>query len=617
MEANLSDPSAVSRCAKLLNLAVEEEATAGTALAVKLESTATLTPSEAANIIATTPHGLRGQSSFIAVTVIGKKISSNNHNRDSMMGNSGSSGNNSRFTLNVHPLESLESLRVKTAAVADFPLNLIRPMNVRTTSSHAVTGLTSVNTNTVLAELDVTENAEITMLFGVNAMGSVNRVRQLPTEKLPFDIGGVFSSAFFESLVGAMESADAVTQKLISKFLDAVPTNEATLAKVMSAASPADWSALLNAMSYQRSVYTLQVIDAALQPAGALYLHCPPGTLDAALQTSAEFKQSFIASGGFAALLSFFCASPVGDAAALRIIKHCLESTEGLLASHLSDPKPLLANLASTALTTNSDTVILDALTMLRLLFQSSPLLVEHFVTLPKDTAKQLVLTLLFRTGGDNVKSTVAGRKVRLAMLSTLMDVPQWSAVVLGWLVAKLPTLQYDNDCVNEYFTVLKKLVMGSEGTRPAPKLLKELGSVVCQKLAAVPRTGNEAPTGVLCGCLSLIRHLLETTVDGGGEQALGNGCKLIAKGFAGNSKAKASVLTPLATLSTIIFEEFLFSSGKQKPICTSPNPRQKAFQVRLSHLVLICFAASTNTLPRSSLRAPAWTTRGRTRSRP
>jgi hypothetical protein len=107
------------------------------------------------------------------------------------------------------------------------------------------------------------------------------------------------------------------------------------------------------------------------------------------------------------------------------------------------------------------------------------------------------------------------------------------------------------------------------------PKQLARLGTVVCKKLADVPRaTAADAATDVLCGLLSLVRNILES----GGEAAVAEGCKILEKALgdgggigSGLKKMVLGSVPPLASLATVVFEEFLFATVA-KPICQTPN---------------------------------------------
>lgn len=136
------------------------------------------------------------------------------------------------------------------------------------------------------------------------------------------------------------------------RFLRNIPTNAETLAKVTSASSPSDWASLLSVDKYDRSIYAMQVIEAALNPADALYSYCGEELLEQTRAASATFARSFITTGGFAAVMELFCSTSKrvggrGDAASLRIMRASLfgekgeqgEQAEGLLGEHVSDQK--------------------------------------------------------------------------------------------------------------------------------------------------------------------------------------------------------------------------------------------------------------------------------------
>lgn len=198
---------------------------------------------------------------------------------------------------------------------------------------------------------------------------------------------------------------------------------------------------------------------------------------------------------------------------------------------NIKDSKPLLIKLASAALSDSGDTVVIDAVEMLRLLLQSSNTLVQDFIKLPNHIAEDLVTKLLLRAGSDGGKG---GLGVRQAMLTTVIEVPQLGTVGFAWLLKCLDGLNIEDEHVGEFFGVLKKLVKGTPTENPevyagpSAKLLAELGTAACKKLLSLSTGGSQPEnTAVLNGCLSLVRKLLETKVVGGGESSLVDGCKV------------------------------------------------------------------------------------------
>ena len=146
---------------------------------------------------------------------------------------------------------------------------------------------------------------------------------------------------------------------------------------------------------------------------------------------SVKFKKGFIETGGFKALLKLFVGRDsdnvikggMGNAVALRVLKFCLfdaQDDQQSLLNEIKDPKPLLIKLASAALSNTGDSVIIDAVEMLRLLLQSTDNLIRDFIKLPNNIPENLVAKLLLRAGGARGKS---GDGVRHAMLQAIIEV--------------------------------------------------------------------------------------------------------------------------------------------------------------------------------------------------
>ena len=228
----------------------------------------------------------------------------------------------------------------------------------------------------------------------------------------------------------------------------------------------------------------------------------------------------------------------MGNAVALRVLKFCLfdaQDDQPSLLNDIKDPKPLLIKLATAALSDTGESVIVDAVEMLRLLLQSADNLITDFIKLPNGIPENLVTKLLLRAGGAGGKSGVG---VRQAMLQAIVEIPQLGTVAFPWLLKCLVGLSHEDEHVAEFFGVLKILVKGQPNEErpdvmvgPSAKHFALLGDVVCKKLLSLAALdGPPENTAVLNGCLTLIRRLVETKVAGGGEASLADGCKAIQK---------------------------------------------------------------------------------------
>ena len=310
----------------------------------------------------------------------------------------------------------------------------------------------------------------------------------------------------------------------------------------------------------------MQVIDSLLQPASELFISGEGGGQDLKSATEAlarDFKIGFIEKGGFAALLSLFTGSEhressMGDVVALRVLKFCLFGdvdvvSESFLLKQIKDPVQILKKLAAVALSASGNkssatnikgNVILDVVIVIRLFLKSSPIFTQAFINLPNNYAENIVTHLLLRSGlpadaspeeSAKVSTILEAQKVRQAMSTTILEVPELGSAGFPWLLNCLEDMRYDDDCVREFFSVLRRLVKGTvdESTNPptlsgpSSKQLKQLGTAICVKLANHPRSNSDMneSTSMLSGCLALLRRLLETKLIGGGAVSLADGC--------------------------------------------------------------------------------------------
>ncbi|CAB9501188.1 Ubiquitin carboxyl-terminal hydrolase puf [Seminavis robusta] len=410
------------------------------------------------------------------------------------------------------------------------------------------------------------------------------------------------------------------------------------------------WTNLLDLQSFQRSVYVLLALDAFLQPSVEVLSVLPNEQrmiLERSMQEeSTSFRRTFIESGGFDAVVRFFSESEkntslnqsrkrMGNAVALRVLKCCLfgnarvprpandgnatgspDEVGSHLLSSLSDAEGLLKSLTSMVVGDSgiSTSTISDILKFLRLLFRTHST-AQTFVALPGGTAEQFLITLLMWEGGPEPirtsSSVSAASKIRKSTHELILQTPILADNALPWLIRAIDKIDVSSDCTSEYFDVLQRLVGNDKPnarTRSASDVeLRDLGTTVCKKVASCPRPTSENSlldnsTGVLCGCLALLRALIET---GGGavlkqgtdilvkEVGVGRWSEMIGSGsapkgiFASLSLSfTSSSLKPedlaLIDLMGAIFDGFLSPGGSTSvvAICSDKESRQRGFDV-------------------------------------
>jgi ubiquitin carboxyl-terminal hydrolase 9/24 len=405
------------------------------------------------------------------------------------------------------------------------------------------------------------------------------------------------------------------------------------------------WSKLLDLRSFHRSVYVLLAIDAFLQPAVEV-LSCLPAEQRVTLERETKedavaFRRGFIDSGGFDAVVRLFSASEenmgmsqsmtrMGNAVALRILKCCLfgnshlarpqkgissnllDEAGGRLLQSLSDAEGLLRSLTAMVVGDSgiSTSTISDVLKFLRLLFRS-PRTAQSFVSLPNGMAEKFLVTLLlWEEGADSSRpssSVGAASKVRKNTHDLILLTPILADHVLPWLIRAIDAIQVTSDSTSEYFDVLQKLVADERSKARSKNAsnneLSALATAVCKKLASCPRPSNETAmvdfsTGVLCGCLALLRALIE---NGGGSifrdgtsilvrdldvtrwsdliESPSKGMFSIVSSF--RSKPKSEDLA-LIDLMGVVFDAFLSPGGSSSvvAICCDKESRQRGFDV-------------------------------------
>ncbi len=644
------------RCVQILNAAI--------ASTVKLEKKAPQSSihfnpaslrSRVANItdvVKLFPHGLRGQSCNRTISILARRASS------------GQRPQSERFLLQVHPLESLRSINHKVGQYCKHDPSLVRPISFNG-------GRSNLNIEPEYSSVDsigIVEGSEVVFLLCSNSMPhnqSKNQIRE-DQKNLQLRMSDVFggkgqgpSDNFFQLLINILEtltssnmlnsSKQSSTSKLVWDLLQSVPSNEGIVEKVREVSqcslqvdkedcsetmsvdiqnNTAEWIQLLDPNHYQKAVYVLQVIDSFLSPSTELIEQvdkqkaiAPSIVLD-----SKKFRQAFIESGGFAALIEFFNRAErqsQTDSQVLRretiyvfrVIKFCLcgrnrlenfESDRPIrplsvddvgvtLLPSLNASLPFYMNLAGAIVLDEGveGNAICDALSILQVLFKSDDGNSSVFASLPYELAERFMILLLMWESKPsvNVVTLWIGRQIRKTTEEIILLSPTFSAQSLPWLIKALESKIDPNvDASEEFFSLLIRLVEKNksvdENSRSiSTKDLTVLSSVICSKLAKCKRTDGASvdySSVLLCGCLKLIQVLVAVN----SVSVLAEGTRILERSFNtapwSPSPSDSNNDTILVNLMGIIFDAFL-SDGKSSSdlaVCFDSRSRRLGFDV-------------------------------------
>ncbi|GAX26841.1 ubiquitin carboxyl-terminal hydrolase 9/24 [Fistulifera solaris] len=579
--SSLTDLS-IQRCLRILKAAIGETSQDASSTMSTISRLLQLSPdSNFDAAMRCLPHKMRGRACCRRIEVIAK-------------GPSQRPLSTIKFSLEVHPLETLGSLKGKIAFKSKCPLASVKLVQIngrgvgvglRYQPADPVPVSANIAADDItMDELGVVHGCEFvfTVSERISTVDTPVPPAQASRGAFPSNLSSVFfdDGCFAEKLHGILlsllvtppfdgrgagvASVSPFTQKLVWDLLLAMPTDSVVANKVMSihnvsggdsVSDPMEvdssgdaWSQLIDVRTFDSTVYTLMTIDSFLQPAPEALSLLPHDQRTAHgvkyIENSGAFRRAFIDGGGFSAVVQFFSASyggstgqdkiRRGNAVALRVLKSCLFGDEGdanattadeagiKLLQSLSDVNGLLTSLTSMVVDDDgiSSSTVSDVLRFLSLLFQS-PKAAECFVALTN--AENFLVTLLLWDGGsDAVKtssSISAAMQVRKSAHDLILKVPLLVDSALPWLINAVSNIDSSLESAAEFFDVLEKLVdsnsYSSSSRSVSDDALRSLATALCQKLAACPKPANETDaneqsTGVLCGCLKLLRALIE-----------------------------------------------------------------------------------------------------------
>jgi hypothetical protein len=344
------DPSSersAERCLRILNAAVGQDGSSGrsiTGSTVSLLSSLPIncTLSDAMKLL---PHGMRGQSSYRRIGVMAKRTTSHIANGPQQMSDRESQGSPKqqttvRFSLDVHPLATLGSLKLKVAHHCQCRVTSVKPISASGRLSGTGKGgedssqlsLNVVLDDSTVDQLGIAHGCEMVFVIadrqgqGASSPSSSKTPTRKSTVLDLTDIFGdpnnEFAAKIFQTLLSVLEAlpwrsetaSSNSSYKLVWDLLLAMPTNAGVSSVVRSTAdlsgdsmlvdSMNAWSSLIDQGNFQRSVYVMQAIESFLQPAPEVVSILPThrvGEFEKAMKAdSAVFRRGFIDSGGFA-----------------------------------------------------------------------------------------------------------------------------------------------------------------------------------------------------------------------------------------------------------------------------------------------------------------------------
>ncbi|VEU44224.1 unnamed protein product [Pseudo-nitzschia multistriata] len=359
---------AAERCLRILNAAIGQDGSSGSISISTLNRMSRSSPvDELSPIAKCLPHGMRGQACYRKITIIAKRQQTQNHQEQQNPNQH--AGSIFRFSIDLHPLETLQSIKGKVASHCQRPVSFVKPISasgrVSSSSTRKPNGgdFSHMSPNhlpddAVVDEMGIVQGSE--MVFVIQdrhiAQQNVNTSSASNTRKgkardlsdIFCDDTNNFSNLLFDTLLGVLEAlpwrepgemsdvstTSTDTHKLVWDLLLAMPTNPTVSSQVLlttksgiviendvvdedameiDSRQPEGWAKLLDLKNFFKSVYVLLAIDAFLKPAREILSSLPVERRNMLAREmigeSAVFRRGFIESGGFDAVVGFFSSS--------------------------------------------------------------------------------------------------------------------------------------------------------------------------------------------------------------------------------------------------------------------------------------------------------------------
>jgi len=602
------------------------------------------------------PHGVRGTGAKISINILARRMGRSSPPSPGAYQSRNNIEKLEPCTLEVHPLDTFGSLRARIAAKYDSPPNLARVMH---NSKQLVAD------DSMITKLGLQDGDELNVFFvaktqaqspqSLHMDGSLSSLNTASStrrgSRASMNTPRTFNSladtiaqntSYFTTMFNLLSCcstkvANNQLTRVIWDVLLVLPTQSQFEEQVSNAAlamvtedsvdvetPPLGWEQLLPVSHWHRAVYTLQIIDALLQPAAAAITDFNSS------RSTALFRRGFVQSLGFLQVLQLFMQTRVdatsgtamGNGVALRIVKFCLfgPSQEEPGSNERASMGSLFSNTHSLNDTLRvgededddtqdpSEEAMLrtqmlgsvDLVSLLEKLFQtalsaqdhasgesaSCPMVLDALVTvqLVLDTEAQsqeksgakkggLLESLLARAQGP---ALLEGLAQKLLVQSPSKSVrKQASRLIIAnqalieaaapHLFTVLAAVEASSTTSRELFFVLQYLIAKTGDLTGVNA--RQLAAILAQKLMTLPRS-VENPS-VLNGCLGLVKDLI----------ALQKDCSLFEGTALGNTNVE---------IMRRIFVKFLFEIPTEenslgRSLCVESESRRIAFDVILA----------------------------------
>jgi ubiquitin C-terminal hydrolase len=560
------------------------------------------------------PHCYRGEGVRRTVTVCARRLGGANQSASSS--NSGRGGTAHRldpFLLSVHPLETIGRIK---ARIADRCKHANGVVKLVPNPLEGVSKYSAAPDDATVLSVGIGDGEELqVLLLPPNMQPAVSqnlKENDAWSAPLPDHIGEVVAAneRYFDTLFGLLtylrRAREDGTAHDVWGLLMVLPTEQALLRRIAEAgcgvAAFESWCSLLGYDNWFKTVYSLQVVDMLL---------CPAQVLNAQDWTTctAQFRDGFMRGGGFDAVLNAFMMSPpngdsaitLGHAVSLRILRLCLfeahpaEGMVSIVSEGRLDLKALLVKLLQVSGGAQGKwslvgsqvkggeiiplhDIISNALTAVGSIIRHDPSTAQVLVS--ADGSRNWLVSILLSNPSGDIRSKMGELVTSTSLLGRQ---------ALYWLSDELHRLGIGNTQCSEYFLAMEKLV-GEGEERSTPEAgsggMLALASALNSRLLVLPQqyeqerdrehasivvsvhqrqsVAGHGRDSVLCGCLSLLRRVLESATVG-------------RPAFASTDLGRRII--------PFLFSKFLFpmsaaKGGGSRPVCTQPLSRRLAFQV-------------------------------------
>jgi ubiquitin C-terminal hydrolase len=487
-------------------------------------------------------HAVRGTMHRMHITVFYRRASSYYNSAAQSDALRGERNGEGTVRLEVHPLHTVKELKdriIELANLGSVSLSLEHP------NREFISNATRLN------ELGLNDGGELSVTYQSSFSAKsyeddlyADSLVGMSTSKFTH-IGQLLSSNFnmFDTLLTLCEMCkDQAIARSIWQLIMLIPTQvdmvqqsvDQVTAVVASDGATWDWAQTLQATTAARTAYLLQIVDNVLQPASELLS-------PAVIARSLEFREAFVKTNGFAAVLNILITTPADStvvnsttlSVALHIVHYMLfesfesdravdsldqldQTSDSIQANNPEAAELLeqveavsaqviekLLHVARAAAAEQASYVVHNALPVITKLIKSP----EAASELTSNPQSELLLTTVLRSDSKKVREMAAEFAVKVGSTQP---------VVLKWLLYQLESMQPSDRNCTEIFTALTTLLgrlhaaaaQRGDGTVDG---CAELARILSDKLTAYPRKKDSRidEPQVLLGYLNTLSVLI------------------------------------------------------------------------------------------------------------